>query len=107
MMNPAKESSSLGISKSQHQEYSEGRGKRFPSAHGMEVSGWPKSDRCTLPAEQPQIGAIITESRYVMMSLVINHFPVCLLSNCSIRAQSAGNPGALLKLHPVGKPEVH
>jgi len=77
-VNPAKEGSSLGISKRQCQEYDEGHGKHFPTAHGMEVSSWPKSDRCTLPAEQPQIGAVITESRCVMMILIINHFPVCL-----------------------------
>lgn len=44
----------------------------------LEGSGWAESDTCTLPAEQPQIGTIITEIRYVMMSLINNHFPVCL-----------------------------
>lgn len=44
----------------------------------LEGSGWAESDTCTLLAEQPQIGTIITEIRYVMMSLIINHFPVWL-----------------------------
>lgn len=78
MVNPAKESSSVGISKSSCQEYDEGHGNHFPTAQGVEVSGLAKSDRCTLLAEQPQIGTIITESRYVIISLIINRFPVCL-----------------------------
>lgn len=44
----------------------------------LEASSWPKPSRCTLLTEQPQIGAIITESRDVVMTLIINHFPVCL-----------------------------